>query len=257
MLGEPQRGGDSTARENRSVFGAVPDLNPLALAGKDHQMIARNRSAAQAGKADRPFGACAGQPGTVRHARFGKGDTAPGGGGVAEQQGGARGGVDLVAMVHLGDFNVPIGPQPRRRFAHQFGEQGDTERDIARLQHRDFGCGDVDQRVMRWSKSGGADQDRRARLPCRGKRALQRCRRRKIDQHVSIQRQHGGIATRVDSSSQCRAQVGHYGGKRLAHSARAADNPDCGHRTSPDLLRGGSTEAEPPTPCRNWSKRSD
>ena len=39
--------GVPAAREDRAVVAAMPELDPFALAGEDHLMVADHRSAAQ------------------------------------------------------------------------------------------------------------------------------------------------------------------------------------------------------------------
>ncbi len=85
-------------------------------------------------------------------------DAAPLGRRRAEQQRGARRRVDLVAMVHLDDLDVPILAEPRRRVADQVGEQVDAERHVRRLKHRDRLGGRVDRHEMLGAEPGRADR---------------------------------------------------------------------------------------------------
>ena len=54
----------------------------------------------------------------------------------AEQQGGAGRRVELVAVVHLDDLDVPVGPEPPRRLLDQRAQQIDAERGVGGLQRR-------------------------------------------------------------------------------------------------------------------------
>ena len=51
--------------------------------------------------------------------------------GPAEEEGGARGRVDLVPVVHLEDLDVEVRVERPRRLAHQDGEKVDAEAHVA------------------------------------------------------------------------------------------------------------------------------
>ena len=84
-------------------------------------------------------------------------DTAPLCGGFAQEQRRAAWCIDLVAMVHLGNFDIPIFAQTARCFADQKAEHIDAKRGVSRLQHGDFLRSAVDQEMMAFFEACGAD----------------------------------------------------------------------------------------------------
>ena len=96
-------------------------------------MVADHRAAAQRGEADRCRRCRAPVwPSRTRTLFSRKPDAAAARGGLAEQQRGAGGRIDLVAVVHLEDLDVEIlGLERLRRLLDQDGEQVDAEAHIA------------------------------------------------------------------------------------------------------------------------------
>lgn len=225
-------------REDRAVLGAVAELNALALSGKYDLMIARDSAAAQRGEADRPLGAVARQAGAANYRKIGKRGVPASGGGLAKQQCGARRRIDLGAVVHFDDFDVPGRAQPFGGFAHQSREQRDAKRGVAGLENRDVARGFVDQGMMRKAEPGGADQDRLSCGARGGEIGGERAGDSEIDEHVGFRRQRHRIAARVDAASKRRAVAGDRIGDGAAHPPCAAQNPDRRHR----MLSQGSRQ---------------
>ena len=107
-LGSPHR----PARENAAVLGTVRQGDALLFSGENDAVFARHRSPAQRGKADRAFPPRASMPVAPALGMVGEGDPASPGCCFAEQEGGPAGGVDLAAMVHFDDLDIPVRPQP-------------------------------------------------------------------------------------------------------------------------------------------------
>src|SRR5690606_10547466 len=94
-------------RENFPALGAVTELDPLAVAGKDDLVIASDRTAAKGCKADPAR--LAGTADTVASAvaRLREIDLPAFRSRFPEQKRGPGRGVDLVAVVHFDDLDVP------------------------------------------------------------------------------------------------------------------------------------------------------
>ena len=89
----------------------------------------------------------------------------PARGGLAEQQRGARGRIDLVAVVHLQDLDVEIlRPERLRGLLDQHGEQIDAEAHIAGFDDGRVTGGGGDLGVVLRAAAGGADDMHDARL---------------------------------------------------------------------------------------------
>ncbi len=140
-----------------------------------------------------------------------------------------------MAVVHLGDLDVPVLAQPRRRLVHQMRQQRDPQRGVAGLEHRDAVAGGVDQPVMALFEPVGADDDRDVGGNRGIEIGLERCWRREVDQDVALFRQCERIAALVDSARNAGACVGDCRRQRLSHPACIADNSDARHRCMPLL----------------------
>src|SRR3546814_3951524 len=123
-------------------------------------------------------------------------------------------------------------------------EQGDAERGVARLEHRDILCGIVDEIMVTLLEPRRADDDRRFGGDTGIERRFERARRGEIDEHVRGGRQLGDIAALVDAAAAL-PRLGDGGGKCDAHPPFAADNADAGHMPSPDY--GLPLRSEEPT----------
>ena len=111
-------------------------------------------------------------------------------------------GIDLGAMVHLDDLDVPVGVEPQRRLAHQVEQHRHAERGVARLEHRDlFGCR-IAKPVVAFFEAGGADHNGNSRRDGRIEVGLKRRGAGEIDQHVADLCQRQRIAALIDSARQ-------------------------------------------------------
>ena len=117
------KGPTKSLGEDAAIFGLVAEFDPLAGPGENNVMIAHHRAAAQRGEADRAGLARPGVAIAHTHAVFRKPDGAAARGGLAKQQRGARGRIDLVTVVHFEDFDVEIiRPERFRGLLDQHGE---------------------------------------------------------------------------------------------------------------------------------------
>jgi drug/metabolite transporter (DMT)-like permease len=153
----PQRSAQGAAREDLAAGGDVRDLDALAIAGEDDTMIANDIAAAQHGKADV---AALARPGdTVARPLGGmiEIDAAPLGRRAAQRQRRAGGRIDLGAMMHLDDLDIPVGIEGTRDLPHQLQEERDAEAHV-RCQH-DGGLlrRPAEGRDLRRLQAGGAD----------------------------------------------------------------------------------------------------
>jgi hypothetical protein len=86
-----------------------------------------------------------------------RGDATPFGGGFSQEQCGARRRIDLHAVVHLDDLDIPPLIQAARDLAHEAGEKVHAERHVAGLDDpRPVGCGSQSCEVV-LRQAGGAD----------------------------------------------------------------------------------------------------
>src|SRR5262249_34428318 len=108
-------------------------LDPLAGTSENHSGLANHVAAPQRRKTDialppRPHVAVPGA-----HALFPKQDIPPLGGGRPKHERGARWRVTLVAVMHLEDLDVELGPQSLRDALGKDREQVDAKAHIAGL----------------------------------------------------------------------------------------------------------------------------
>ena len=103
------------------------EFDPLALAGEDDIVIADDRTAADAGQPDRALGPRARQPRAAIDAQFGQRRPPSARRGFAKQDRGAGRRIDLVAVMRLDDFDIPVGAEPSCRLADQLCEQRDAQ----------------------------------------------------------------------------------------------------------------------------------
>src|SRR3954447_20049861 len=83
----------------------------------------------------------------------------PFGGRLPQEQCGARGRVDLIAVMHLQDLDIPIGSEPRRRLLDKLTEEVDAERRIRRMDDCNLASSLLDLRAVLGLEPGGADED--------------------------------------------------------------------------------------------------
>ncbi len=129
----------------------------LARAGKDDLVVPDHRAAAQGREADRARRPCAGDAVAPGDALLCEVDGPPLRGCLAQQNGGTGRGVDLHAMMHLDDLDVPIGTECRCDLSDERGKQIDAEAHIAGADDRDALCRLGQRRQMRRLQPGGAD----------------------------------------------------------------------------------------------------
>ena len=127
----PEGGTERAVDEDVAALGAMGELDPLALAGEDHRMVADHRAAAQRCEADGAAGPRAGDAVAAAHGSLVEGDAPPLRRGAAEKERGAGGGVDLVAMMHLDDLDVVVRAEDRGGAADEAGEKIDADAHIA------------------------------------------------------------------------------------------------------------------------------
>ena len=120
-------------------------------------MLADDAAAAQGGKADVAAPALAGVAVAHAHARVVEIDAAAVGGGLAQHQRRARGGVDLVAVVHLEDLDVEVGIERLGDLARQRGQQIDAEAHVAGLDDGGVAGGGGDLGSSLGLHAGGAE----------------------------------------------------------------------------------------------------
>lgn len=197
---------------------------------KDDAVVARYRPAAQARKADRAGLARASLPITPAFAIRAKRNHSPKRCCFAQQQRRAGRSIHFVPVVHLDNLDIPIWPQLCRRFADQAREQGDAQRGIPGLQHRDMAGGIINRAVQILIQPSRADQDGRARRNRGADIGQQRLGRREIDEHVAGARERNRVAARVNRATQrqilhARDGVEH----RLPHPPFASDHADACH----------------------------
>src|SRR5690242_17989297 len=77
---------------------------------------------------------------------------------LTEQQCGAGRRVDLRAMVHFEDFDVPFGPEARGRLLDQPAQEIDSDRRVRRTQHGDRLRRVVDQLLMLLAEARRPDE---------------------------------------------------------------------------------------------------
>src|SRR5438270_467104 len=80
----------------------------------------------------------------------------------AERERGARGGVDLAAMVHLHDLDVPVGAQPARDFLDDAQQDVDPEAHIGRPHDRSLARRLAYPGALLLPETGRTDPHRRA-----------------------------------------------------------------------------------------------
>ena len=159
-------------------------LQALALGGEDDAVLAGRVAAAQGGETDiagasRPRHAVAH---LLRHCA--QLDPPPRGGGPAERQRRARGGIDLVAMVHFENLDVVVGAERRAHLLHQGQQKIHAEAHIGGLHDGRLGGGGGQGGLVLGFQSRGADHvDRPGRFRQAGM-DQQRRRRGEIDHRV-------------------------------------------------------------------------
>src|SRR3546814_8166599 len=108
-------------------------------------------------------------------------------------------------------------------------EQGDAERSVAGLEHRDILRGIVDQEMMPLLEPRGDDDHRFLRRGAGIERRLDSPWRGEIDQNVGHGRELRDIADLVNTAAAL-SRFRYRGRERDAHPARAAVAPEAGHK---------------------------
>ncbi len=67
--------------------------------------------------------------------------------------------VGLVAVMDLGNLDIPFGPQSARGALDELGKQGNAERGVRCLKHRNLFRRSRDPRLVDLVEAGGADED--------------------------------------------------------------------------------------------------
>ena len=145
------------------------------------------------------------------------------GGGFAQHQGGARRGIDLAAMMGLGDLDVPVlGVQPLGRVLDQADQYVHAQREIAAFDDGDL-FGGLHQLGLLFRREAGRADDQAGAAAFRsilgqGQRSV---RRREVDDHVA-QRDVGRFApVETGGDDHVLARVQHLG-NRATHPAAIA-----------------------------------
>ena len=167
----------------------MANFYPLAFSGKDDLMIARHGSTTQRGKANCSGRAWPRNAIAPALAMIGQHDAATARCGLSQQQRRAGRRIDLVAVMHLDNFDVPVLTQARRRLFHKRREQVDAKRGVASLEHGDIRRRLVDQGVVGRLKTGRANQDGLMRRGAGLEMGRQGSGRGKVDEDVGSRSQ--------------------------------------------------------------------
>src|SRR5579875_809123 len=132
----------------------MDQFEPLAVAGEDDVVVANRIAAAQRRKADIAFAARAGNAvaGALRH--LFEDDAA------AEGERRPRRGVDLAAVMHLEDLDVPIGPEPTRHLLDDDQQHVHAKAHIRRPYERYGARGAAYRFALLGRQAGRADHHR-------------------------------------------------------------------------------------------------
>lgn len=120
-------------------------------------MLADNIAASDCGKTDVAAIACAGDAIAARDFGCVQRDVTACGGGFAQHQRGAGGGIDLVAVMRFDDLDIPVGVQSGGDFLGQAGEKVDAKAHVASLNDHGVMGGGVEFGVVMLFQPGGAD----------------------------------------------------------------------------------------------------
>ena len=162
---------------------------------------------------------------------------------LGQHQRGAGGGVDLAAMMRLGDFNIPLkGAQAPCSLFHDAGKHVDAQRKVSRTHHRD-GLGGRDNRRALLSRETGRTDDQ-GRTAARGRLSRQGGgggRAGKVDDHSAcgqvLRRRPRPVKLRGEGKIRPRV---HRPDDRLTHPSQCAGNADVkgsGHAGDPQASR--------------------
>ena len=160
------------------------DLDALAGAREQHRVLADDVAAADGGEADGapvalarvPLAAVDGALAEV--AAEGLGDD------LAQPQGSARGGVDLVAVVRLDDLDVAVVAQHARGDLHQLEAQVDAGAHVGGEDHGDVAGGLGDTAALGLVEPRGADDDAPPELAAQRHVPHGGVGRGEVDEHV-------------------------------------------------------------------------
>ncbi len=169
------------------------DFHPFAIGREDHRMVADHVTTAQGNKADfatlartnLAITGAAGDP-AQRH-------VTPPRRGLTQSERRAGGRIDLVAVMHFKDFDIPFGIENPRHFLHHLLQQVDAEAHIGGQHDRRPLGQPTDRRQLIGIQPSGTDDMGTAKF-C-GKAGMQHRRRGigEIDHDIRRLEQRGGI----------------------------------------------------------------
>ena len=142
----------------------MADLDLLAVAGKEHRVVAHDIAAADGGKADAAGLARTGVALAGEDADLGQRLAQLPGDGLADGQGRPRGGIHLVAVVGLDDLDVGVGQHLRGQLDEPDGGI-DARAHVGGLHDGDVLCSLLDVGALLGREAGGADDHLHAVLP--------------------------------------------------------------------------------------------
>ena len=184
-------------------------LDALVRAGEDHAVLARDVAAAQRREADVARFARAGVAVAPALALLLEVDLAALCGGLAEQQRGAGGRIDLLVVMHLDDLDVELVAERRRDLSCHHREQIDAEAHVAGLHDRGLLRGLGDLRVIGGRAAGGADDVRELRFGGERRELHGRGRNGEIEDRVRRNRERAHFARHQHA---VRRQAGEHAG---------------------------------------------
>ena len=164
LVGQEAAGAQAAVGVVGAAGGAVADLDLLAVAGKEHRVIAHDIAATDGGKADAAGLARAGVALAGENADFGQRLAQLPGDGLADGECCARGGIYLVAVVGLDDLDVGVGQHLRGQLDEPDGGI-DARAHVGGLHDGDVLCGLLDAGALLGREAGGADDHLHAALP--------------------------------------------------------------------------------------------
>ena len=172
-------------RVDAPARGVMRELETLRLAAEHHRVVADFRTAAQRRKAD--GAGLAGPRVPVARADLDilERDAAPARRRLAERERRARGRVDLVAVMDLGDLDIELDAELRRDLLGQRKQQIDRQAHIGRPHDRRALGRGRDGGILCGIEPGRADHQHLAQLRRQGRVLHARRRRGEIDDRVA------------------------------------------------------------------------
>src|SRR4051812_18014448 len=249
LAAQPFRGAQGAHGVGRAALRAHGDLDALAGAGEEHGVLADDVAAPDGMEADFLPGALAGLALAAMARDLRQLALQRLGNDFAKFQRGARGRIDLVAVVRLDDLDVVAVAKDARRSLRQLVPGVDADGEVRRHDNRDAPRRLRDGFTLRVGKAGGADHHGTSVLEIR-KRALGTC---EVDEHVAACSRsrigtdgdgagfaaNSGAARHVVCAGELELAIGEHGiDERAAHApARAGETnfhrPAAGETMSP------------------------